>query len=365
MKKVMVYAYTKFNLGDDLFIKILCERYPKTKFFLYAPRKYQLCFKDMSNIKIIPSDSFINRGINFLFKTIKVNYFIRKLLAKRCDAAVHIGGSLFIQREDWEKELENKKSMLIESKPFFLLGANFGPFSNRDFYLQYKDVFKEYTDICFRENHSYEMFNDLSNVRMADDVIFNLKRKQELYQSKNNIVISVIKPSIRKHLANCDDIYYKKIMDITMYFIKKGYKVTLMSFCENEGDKEAIAEIMDIIPKEYLINVTSHFYNLNLEQSLNIIAASNFVVATRFHAMILGWVYNKPVFPIVYSDKMTNVMSDIGFKGSYTKLNNINSLNPEEVFKSMKTNLIDISKQVENSEKQFGKLDEYLLSTNE
>src|SRR5690625_2356463 len=50
MKKVMVYAYTQFNLGDDLFIKILCERYPETQFVLYAPKKYKRCFQGMRNI---------------------------------------------------------------------------------------------------------------------------------------------------------------------------------------------------------------------------------------------------------------------------------------------------------------------------
>src|SRR5699024_1160694 len=45
MKKVMVYAYSQFNLGDDLFIKILCERYPETQFVLYAPKQYKRCFQ--------------------------------------------------------------------------------------------------------------------------------------------------------------------------------------------------------------------------------------------------------------------------------------------------------------------------------
>ena len=46
MKKIKVYAYTRQNLGDDLFIKILCERYPNTQFVLYAPNVYKDIFKD-------------------------------------------------------------------------------------------------------------------------------------------------------------------------------------------------------------------------------------------------------------------------------------------------------------------------------
>ena len=29
-----------FNLGDDLFIKILCERYPEHKFYLFSKKDY-------------------------------------------------------------------------------------------------------------------------------------------------------------------------------------------------------------------------------------------------------------------------------------------------------------------------------------
>lgn len=362
MKTVMVSAYTKFNLGDDLFIKVLCERYPKTNFVLYAPREYKILFKEMDNLIIFPSDPILIRGINFAFKIFKIRNFFRRRLVQMCDIGVYIGGSLFMQGKNWRKGLENVKEMRKKNKPFFLLGANFGPFIENEFFQEYKEIFKEYTDICFREKNSYALFNDLSNVRMADDIIFQLSSKKlELVHLTKNIVISVIKPSIRKDLALYDDIYYKKIKDITVYFIEKGYEVTLMSFCELEGDKDAIEAIINLIPKNYLYNVSKYLYKLNIAEALDIIQKSNFVVATRFHSMILGWVYKKPVFPITYSTKMLNVMNDLSFKGAYAELNSIESLKPEDVFESMKTNVIDVSKQKKNAEKNFEKIDNFLV----
>ncbi|RDU37122.1 hypothetical protein DRW41_10590 [Neobacillus piezotolerans] len=360
MKKVMVYAYTTFNLGDDLFIKILCQRYPNTNFVLYAPRDYKLLFKDVNNLTIFPNDSLMVRGINFAVNAVcRSDFFVRKVIAKSCDIGVFIGGSLFIQGENWREGLKNIKNMRIENKPFFLLGANFGPYKEKDYFLEYKAVFEEFTDICFREKHSYKMFDQLSNVRMGDDIIFQLKR-EETEKQDNNILISVIKPSVRKYLANYDEIYYKKVKDIAVYFIEKGYRVTLMSFCELEGDNEAVKTVMNLIPKTYLKNITTFLYKLDIEKALKVIANSSFIVATRFHSMILGWIYKKPVYPIVYSEKMTNVMKDIGFKGLFTDFENIYSLEPKQVFESMKTNLIDVSNQVINSERHFEKLDKYL-----
>src|SRR5690625_562348 len=355
MKKVMVYAYTQFNLGDDLFIKILCERYLETQFVLYAPMQYKRCFQDIRNIRFFPSDAFFVRSFNYIFK----HLHIRKLLAKSCDAAVHIGGSLFIQGEDWRKMLENTKAMRISGKPFFLLGANFGPFHDKQFYQEHKQIFSTYTDICFREKYSYDLFKDLPNVRMAADIVFQLK-KPIIPKQENHIVISVIKPSIRKHLASYDALYYEKIKDVVVYFTERSYHVTLMAFCTYEGDHEAIDRILDRIPVDYSGKITKHVYQLNIEETLQIIASAGFVVASRFHAMILGWVYGIPVFPIAYSDKMKHAMHDVDFHGASTDFEQLETLQAADVFASMQTEPLDISRQIDDSENHFAKLDAYL-----
>ena len=46
MKKVFVYAYMAQNLGDDLMVRILCDRYPRVQFNLYADNFYKKAFKD-------------------------------------------------------------------------------------------------------------------------------------------------------------------------------------------------------------------------------------------------------------------------------------------------------------------------------
>ena len=355
----MIYAYTHFNVGDDLFIKILCERYPNTRFILHAPREYKKTFKEINNMHLYPNDSIFIRGFNYVFRKLHMYNFSQHLIAKTCDLVVHIGGSLFIQNINWRDDLRNTKALKIKDKPFFLLGPNFGPFHDQAFYLEHRDIFKQYTDICFREKHSYNLFKDLSNVRLADDIVFQLK-KQNVQQTEKSVVISVIKPSIRKSLESYDAVYYEKISDITVDLIEKGYNITLMSFCEFEGDQEAIESIMKLVPTKHSQMITKHFYKHNLEDTLNIIARSSFVIATRLHAMILGWVYNKPVFPIVYNDKMTYIMSDIGFKGLSSDFKRLHTLKSDQVLKSIEINAIDVSKQTVSAEKHFEKLDAYL-----
>lgn len=362
MKKVMIYAYTYFNLGDDLFIKILCERYPNTQFVLYAPKGYQNTFKSLKNIQYFPSDTIINRGTNFIFNLFKIPFLTRRRLAKRCDLVVQIGGSLFIQSDQWQNELKNTKHLKSQGKPFFLLGANFGPYSEVNFFREHKQIFKQYTDICFRDYYSYQLFSDLNNVRIADDIAFTLKKK-EVQNKKNRITISVIKPSNRADLSNYDESYYFKISEIVIMFIDQGYSVMLMSFCEYEKDHQAIKSITQLIPERYHSKIDSYYYKTNLDEALKVIAQSRFIVATRFHSMILAWVYGIPVFPIIYSEKMTHVINDIGFIGPSITIKDIHTLEANHVYKSLSMGHFDISKQIKQAQKHFLHLD--ALLTNE
>lgn len=360
MKKVMVYAYTHNNLGDDLFIYTLCNRYKNANFYIYAPRIYKTIFKDIKNLKVIVSESIFHRAINLIMRKFNYVNFTERFFAKACDACVCISGSFFIQGSTkWRGYLKQEQQRYINGKPFYLLGINFGPYTDEHYYLEHKDMFKNYTDICFREQYSFEKFKDLQNVRLADDIIFQMETINVL-EEKNNIVISVIKPSYRKKLKEYDEVYYKKIKEFAIYFVEKGFDVTLMSFCKKEGDEEAADQIQKLIPNKYKGNVKKHLYKTNIEETVKIIAESKFVVATRFHSMILGWIYNKPVFPIVYSKKMTNVMEDVGFKGFFTDFYNLKNVSKEKAFECLSVNINDVTKQKIGAEKHFEKLDNFI-----
>ncbi|MNI72671.1 Polysaccharide pyruvyl transferase [compost metagenome] len=133
-----------------------------------------------------------------------------------------------------------------------------------------------------------------------------------------------------------------------------------MSFCQHEGDQEAITRILGLIPAAYQGQVHVHLYKTDIDDILAALAGADFIVASRFHAMILGWVFGKPVFPIAYSKKMINVMQDAYFDGSYTDFPHLAELTPEMVYASMTTNKIDVTLQANQAAKHFEQLDAYL-----
>jgi colanic acid/amylovoran biosynthesis protein len=53
-EKVVVKGYFKKNLGDDLFLKILAEKYPEVDFEVYTKTNYENVFEN-KNIKFFGS----------------------------------------------------------------------------------------------------------------------------------------------------------------------------------------------------------------------------------------------------------------------------------------------------------------------
>lgn len=365
MKKVLIYAYTKLNLGDDLFIKILCNRYPNVKFYIFTIYQYSKSFNKIQNLTCYCVDRFYIRWINNIFKNLRISKDIfKKYITLKVDSSVYIGGSIFMQLNDkWEYMINNDMKMKINNKPHFILGSNFGPYKNEKFFERYKEFFKECRDVCFRDKYSYELFKDLNNVRYASDIVFQGNKIYKPTTKSNNIVISVIKPSIRDRFKDYDEKYYDKISEVIEYFVKRGLNVILMSFCKFEGDEEAVEKIYNRIKSEDKLKVDKYFYRGDIKESLKIIGESRYVIATRFHAMILGLVYNKPVYPIIYSEKMTNVLNDINFNGNIMELQLIEELKVEcvnESLKSLEDEIRDIRIQIKDSEKHFKILDKCL-----
>lgn len=347
MKHVLLYAYTAHNLGDDLFIDIICRRYPKVRFYLYAKKKYKESFAHLSNLHIISLPITLHRP-----------FFMHKI-----DIVVYIGGSLFMQENNWRKELQRVKKMQIYQKPFFILGANFGPFSDKDFLQAYEEVFLRCTDICFRDTASYNLFEHIDQVRQADDIVFQYQapfNQTHESQAKKYMVISVIYPSIRPSLVSLDDIYFEKVAMLARTFIEQGYQVHLLGFCQQEKDDSAIEEVMKILPKTYHPAIQTRTYETNIEAIVQLIMQADGIIASRFHAMILGFLYGKKVYPLAYSKKMTHVLDDLQANIPYTTLQTINSLEKEDILAFLQRKPVQMSMPIQEAKKQFLKLDQWL-----
>ncbi|WP_185765245.1 polysaccharide pyruvyl transferase family protein [Niallia circulans] len=359
MKKVLISAYLNNNLGDDLFVKILCERYPQTQFYIYENKAKLRAFTDINNLHVIypnPLFKLIDKIPHKLFS----KSFVRTVIGIFMDAHVCIGGSLFIENNNWKTKIKRDKGKLINNKPNFLLGCNFGPYKKTQFYESYQNIFSKYDDVCFRDMQSYELFKELPSVRLAQDVVFNLDYQGE-ETSEKTVGISLIDVSNRDNLAPYKAAYLQKMKQVCEYYINKNYQVALFSFCKYEGDETAIAELLQLLDTKYKPKVKVVPYEDNLASALAELNKVEIMYATRFHSMILGFLFNKKVFPIIYSKKMTNVLHDINFQGNYCEIKDIDRLEIEEL-DQLDYKELDMQHIIKDSNQQFRQLDKYLVN---
>ncbi|QNF26188.1 polysaccharide pyruvyl transferase family protein [Metabacillus elymi] len=358
-KKILVNAYFAKNLGDDLFLKVLFDRYPDVEWYLLTSDKsYKEIFSRYNKVKIIKSLSLNigKREINLFYK---INDILLKY--KKYDAYLIIGGSIFMEFPSWEEKLKHREYLPNKfkelNKQTFIIGSNFGPFTDDTFIEKHKEFFNKFDDICFRDKYSYNLFNDLNNVRVSPDVVFNLETKSS--NKKEKVVgISLIDIEKRKNLQEFYNNYNKKVIELIEKFIDVGYSIKLFSFCENEGDLRISNYIKSKVKNSNNIKVIN--YDGDIDEFLNQFKTCEVIVGTRFHSIILGILFDLNVFSIIYSEKTYNVLRDLNLntESNYCYIKNIQELDVETVI--FKENKIENRVVLKKAEEQFKSLDIHL-----
>lgn len=319
-------------------------------------------------MKYLSNDSLKIRAIFKIFNTVRKIFKIDKLgyeeyvnlqLSKKCEEHVLITGSYFMEPEIGKSEVKrkiNNDKKLMELHPY-ILGCNFGPYFSELFYDEYKKMFLMAKSICFRDSYSYELFKDLNNVSWAPDVVFNLNTENTL--SGDYYVISVInlKKDDNEKSLSYYELYVQKIAEIIIELKRINKKIVLMSFCDDQGDLKTIKDILSLLQNKDNIEVVS-YNSLYMEKSLAIISKCKAIIATRFHAMILGFLYKKPTFPIIYNQKMKYVLKDLNYDKEFIDIKNLDKLEIKKVIDTLNDkNVFDITKTVIDAKNQFKDLD--------
>lgn len=360
-KVAIILAYLYNNLGDDIFVQILCRRYPDINFYVATPGKMSSSLAKLPNLhfskKMKEFDSQF--GANEVSEKAK-KYF------KKFDACVAIGGSVFMQNSNMWSQVTRFKNRLELSNRLYVIGANFGPFNDNAFLSAYDRLFKKTTDICFRDIDSVAYFPDVDSIRYAPDVVFTYG--DVLAEEKNKIIISIIdcawagRPAQQQiRLKKSINEYEKLVFDACKAFSEKGLEVCLMSFCEPQGDDVAAKRIQEKCVEQGIERVRVFSYDGDIEAAINEIATSKYVIATRFHSMILGWLFNKPTFPIIYDNKQRTVIKDAGFLNSYCYLTEVSNISAQDIVESLQNyREFDCKAYASEAENQFKGLDNFL-----
>lgn len=299
-KKIFIMAYSRKNLGDDIFIKMILEKYPNFQFYMKIPDENFLDWLAMKykNLHVLKGEDTDEE----LYKSNVEDY----------DAYIYVGGSIFMEGGKvynlTPKFYDFVRRCKEKNIPFCYISSNYGPYKTKEYFEISRQNFKACTDICFRDKYSYNLFKDIPNVRYAPDYAFsyNLKHQEKI---ENSVGISVIDLNIRDYLKDKSSIYYKWILNNIDAYIKEGYSIYLYSFCENEKDEKTIDYLMKELGENEKIKDVR--YTGNIDEFLELYAKMEYMICSRFHAMVLSSVANQKMYVTSYSNKISNVIDDL------------------------------------------------------
>lgn len=378
-----IKAFIMGNLGDDLFVHTLCNRYPNKKFVLCGEKKYKSLFQAFDNLKYVCTD---NIWIKWLFrlhkfpawagnKVLKLIGSDRRLAIPGCFEwfASHSKENILISGSIFMQIYSNKKcnspfycgEIAYYNKHPYVIGCNFGPYLEEEYREFYEKRFYHAKQVTFRDQYSDSLFpKDCTN--WAPDILFNYDEEKKKRPSIDHYVaISVI------HLdkdGNQDEQmmqrYENAIAGLCRHILQQDQKVVLLGLCRDQGDQEVLDRILHILPKTDHI-VSCCYPDVPAEEIVGYLAYADCVVASRFHAMVLAWVYSRVAIPVVYSEKMTNTIQSINSGIPIITTEDIKEGKKEltEIYKESLelAQVPDIAHVREQAQRHFEKLDQLFL----
>lgn len=364
--RVYLFACIEKNIGDDLFIKVICERYPNIIFVIAEQAKY-------GSLKKIPNLHFSKKLAKWIWATsLLPRNPVKKAIATvlrvfyriglpRYDVAIDIVGNAFknINYMGWEQSYWIRARVKL-AKRFYLLSTNFGPYNDERWKADFEKIFPQMADVCFRDKYSHALFGHLPNTRLAPDAVISMG-KQDTSEKKpyanKVVIISLIDCAFTarsKSLHKVANTFESKIVDIANTFLKKGYTVTLLN-SNAEQDRPACDRILN---KLNSANVDSFDYDGNLEDVFDLYRNSSVVIATRLHTIVLAWLYRIPVVPIVYDIKVENMLNTYNFTCDRYNIEKLDTISGEDIYNSFcKYNFVLSNDIIKYAESQFQETD--------
>lgn len=317
--KVFLKCIFENNLGDDLFIRTVCNRYPDISFTAIA-RNNLTIRPQIPNLKVVHINNSIYKAFRKISFQLNRVCVADRILVSSADLVAAVGGSLFMENKIYKDSLKADKyynTYWFEQvkKPLYIIGSNVGPVYNEHYLQKVKRIFLKADDVCLRDHASRDLAG-IEKVRTAPDVIFGVIDEPMNTETEKKAVISVINCEKKaRQMRNFNTEKYREAMiHLIRQLTDQSYNVILYSFCKDEGDEEEIAVL-----KERLGNtdhISEYFYKGDIDEALSVMEKAEIIVGTRFHANVIGFAMHKKVIPVIYNDKTRNLLDEIHFEGS-------------------------------------------------
>jgi len=114
--------------------------------------------------------------------------------------------------------------------------------------------------------------------------------------------------------AQTYEIYTRKLADLALWLIQRGYAVLFFP-TQLRGDPPVIEEIRHLMKNGSIPDVEKHIIDYpvhSFDDLRSALSMADLIIATRFHGVVLSYMFNKPVLGIAYAEKTRDLMAQMG-----------------------------------------------------
>lgn len=285
--KLRLNGYFDRNFGDDYMFKLVVHSMPEVPFFVDAREQDVPCLVDEPNVYFGTSGQ------------------------EDAPLLTVIGSGFVIN--DWQGFwCELKCRLRRKEVGDFCLGCNIEPFQNCWFRLLIRQKLRQYQLITCRDRESEAWLRKRCKkpeIHYAPDILFSLPDEWlATERTADHLGISVMNLGEGKAAQR----YYDCLAQAADHYIAQtGKAVILLAFDSGrEDDVSACRWVKERMKAPGRAEIV--FHN-NGGEIFKAYARCEKIIATRFHSAVLAMRMGIDVYPIVYREKMRNLLRDMGY----------------------------------------------------
>jgi len=246
----------------------------------------------------------------------------------------------------------------------FVLNCNVGPFATSYGIFATKIIFHISTLVTCRDEFSYSFIKKYNNhTYLYPDLVFSYKKLNQNRNVDKTIGISIYTGYTAQ--LKCNNYSYSNfISQLINILLQDDSSIKIKLFIFNTGynsDFPTAYKILDQIINKQNVEIIHYndldFFNYEFSKCSTI-------VGTRFHSIVLGYLYNIPTLPIIYSNKTYNFLKDIKYSGCVIDYHNCSDADPKIIANYIRTkdNLLTINNEgiINKAAGHLSILDKYL-----
>ena len=295
--KIHLSGYFDLNFGDDMMMKLVVRNLPEVTFVIE---------KNLAT-PIINEPNVIVREREY---------------CKTLPGLVVIGSGFMINNKD---ALKSELFSFLKGRTpgDYCLGCNIEPLDTPIKRFLISSKIKKFKLITCRDNESYNWIKKHtrhSEVHFLPDILFSFPDEWiPESNEKNKLGISLMHRVGDKE----DCTYYREMAEIADEWVQKtGKDVILMAFDTGaENDLFACNSVKALMKFSEHVEIVAHKDGTEIPAAF---AQCEKIIAARFHASVLALRMGIPLYPLIFREKVRNLLKDLEYPHPICNIDDIN-----------------------------------------